>query len=115
MRLLILTLLFTTQLFSTFSYMSPGISIGKNNHDELFISAQISLGISFRDDHINDSPDKFYDYLVPSVSIGIKYFPDLLIKKDFWKSKKLVTYADFQTTIWSNIGIIGYGIGCTLG
>ena len=111
MRLLILTLLFTTQLFSTFSYMSPGISIGKNNHDGLFISAQISLGISFRDDHINDSPDKFYDYLVPSVSIGIKYFPDLPIKKDFWKSKKLVTYADFQTTIWSNIGIIGYGIG----
>ena len=82
MRLLILTLLFTTQLFSTFSYMSPGISIGKNNHDGLFISAQISLGISFRDDHINDSPDKFYDYLVPSVSVGIKYFP----KKQFIKN-----------------------------
>ena len=104
MRLLIVTLLFTTQLFSTFSYMSPGISIGKNNHDGLFISAQISVGISFRDDHINDSPDKFYDYLVPSVSVGMKYFPK---KSD----KKIVTYADFQTTIWSNIGVIGYGIG----
>ena len=105
MRLLILLLLFTTQLFSTFSYVSPGISIGKNNRDELFISTQISIGISFRDDHINDSPDKFYDYLVPSVSIGMKYFP----KKS--SDKQIMTYADFQTTIWSNIGVIGYGIG----
>ena len=105
MRLLLFILLFIAQLFPSFSYISPGISIGKNNHDELFISAQISLGISLRDDHINDSPDKFYDYLVPSVSIGMKYFP----KKS--SDKQIMTYADFQTTIWSNTGVIGYGIG----
>ena len=104
MRSLFLIFLFIAQLLPSFSYVSPGISIGKNNHDGLFVSVQMSLGTCFWDDHINDSPDEFYEYVVPSISVGMKYFPG---KSD----NKILTYIDFQTTIWSNIGVIGYGIG----
>jgi len=109
MRSTFISILFVSQLFASFSYISPGISIGKNNHDELFIAVQISLGTAFWDDHINDIPinnssNKFIDYFVPSISFGIKYFPKKL-------NNKILSYADFQTTIWTNIGVIGYGVG----
>ena len=110
MRLTFISILFFSQLLASFLYISPGISIGKNNHDELFIAVQISLGTAFWDDHINDMPidnpsNKFIDYFVPSISFGIKYFPKRL-------DNKILSYADFQTTVWNKWGgILGYGIG----
>ena len=54
---------------------------------------------------INNSSNRFIDYFVPSISFGIKYFPKRL-------DNKILSYADFQTTVWNRWGgVLGYGIG----
>ena len=68
----ILSLIMSSKLFCLIPYISPGISIGINSNSEIFISSQVSLGISFLDDHYDD-PDNLIDYFVPSVSFGLKY------------------------------------------
>ena len=88
-----------SQLFPLIPYISPGISIGKNSNNELFVNSQISFGVSFLEDHYDD-PDQIIDYIVPSVSFGLKYFP-----KRF--NQKLFRYTDIQATI----GFIGFGKG----
>ena len=84
-------------------YLSPGISIGINSNSELFISSQISFGISSLENHY-DEPDEAMDYFVPSISLGLKYFPNK-------SNEKLFRYTDFQTTVLSSYGLIGFGRG----
>ena len=93
----------SSQLFGLIPYLSPGISIGINSQSEFFISSQISLGISFLDDHY-DNPDEAIDYFVPSVSFGLRYFPNR-------PSEKLFKYTDFQATLLLHYVIMGFGRG----
>ena len=93
----------SSKLFCLIPYISPGISIGINSNSEIFISSQVSLGISFLDDHYDD-PDNLIDYFVPSVSFGLKYFPKRT-------NEKLFRYTDFQSTT----GFVGFGRGVVKG
>ena len=102
MKFLLLLFLMSSQLFCLTPYISPGISVGMNN-GELFITSQVSLGVSFLEDHYDD-PDQIIDYFVPSVSFGLKYFP-------VRPNNKLFKYIDFQTTI----GYFGFGRGLIKG
>ena len=98
MKNLLIVFLMLSQIFCLIPYVSPGVSVGVNN-GELFITSQVSFGLSFLEDHYDDH-DQIIDYFVPSVSFGLKYFPKR-------SHNKLFKYTDFQTTI----GFIGFGKG----
>ena len=102
LKILLVLFITSSKLFCLIPYISPGVSIGINN-SELYISSQLSLGISFLDDHYDDY-DNVIDYFVPSVSLGIKYFPQK-------KEGRLFRYTDIQSTT----GFIGIGRGIVKG
>ena len=103
LNIIIFFLIISSKLYCLIPYISPGISIGFNSNKKLFLSSQISIGMSFLNDHY-DLPDNFIDYFVPSISFGIKFFPKR-------SNERLFRYIDIQSTI----GFVGIGRGIVKG
>ena len=94
----------------SFIYLSPGIAIGKNNNNELFLSLQLSIGHVFAEDLYDESQYPFS----PSLCFGAKYYPSMRIFKEY----KLLPYIDFQISIptgevinYEGPGMIGIAYG----
>ena len=96
-----------------FAYLSPGITIGKHEKYGFFISTQISYGIVFVDasDWTNQDIADLKVPFVPSVCLGVKYYPKL-------KHKPVRQYVDLQISIpigallnYEGPGMVGYAYG----
>ena len=98
---------------SAFAYLSPGITIGKDTKYGFFISTQISCGIVFVDDSdwTNQDIADLKAPLIPSVCLGVKYYPKL-------KHNPVKQYVDFQISTpigallnYEGPGMVGYAYG----